>query len=122
MVIFMVYTGAMMIMSMGSDEEKLSASKRQIWYTLIALVFINIPENIYNVFVKDEGDVRTVGGDINIDAFENASNDATGNIFVDWVDLGLTVNNSIVFFLEMMIFLAAVFMITLAGIKLMTSR
>jgi len=43
LVVFMVYTGAMMIMSMGSDEEQLSASKRQIWYSLVALVFINIP-------------------------------------------------------------------------------
>jgi len=43
LVIFMVYTGAMMIISMGSNEEQLSASKRQIWYALVALLFINIP-------------------------------------------------------------------------------
>ena len=53
MVIFMVYTGAMMIMSMGSDEERLSSAKRQIWYAVVALVFINIPESLYRVFVKD---------------------------------------------------------------------
>jgi len=120
MVIFMVYTWAMMIMSMWSDEEKLSASKRQIWYSIVALVFINIPESIYRVFIKDW--TTTVGWNIGIDNFENESTTTSGNLFVDWVQLWLTVNDSIVFFLEIMIFLAAVFMITLAGIKLMTSR
>jgi hypothetical protein len=33
----------MMMISLGTDEEKLSAAKRQIWYMLVALVFINIP-------------------------------------------------------------------------------
>ena len=53
MVIFMVYTGAMMIMSMGSDEEKLSSSKRQIWYAAVALIFINIPGTLYEAFYKN---------------------------------------------------------------------
>ncbi len=120
MVIYMVYTGAMMIMSMGSDEEQLSSAKRQIWYAIIALVFINIPGSIYRVFYRN-GDV-SVWWQVSIDGFENGNSDASSNIFVDFVQLGTTLNNSIVFFLEMMIFLAAVFMITLAGIKLMTSR
>ncbi len=55
LVIFMVYTGAMMIMSMGSDEEQLSSAKRQIWYALVALLFLNIPGSLYNVFRKDLG-------------------------------------------------------------------
>lgn len=120
MVIFMVYTGAMMIMSMWSNEEQLSSAKRQIWYAAVALVFINIPESLYRVFVKDSS--TTVWGNISTDAFENGSSDTTWNLLVDWVQLWLTVNNSIVFFLEMVIFLGAVFMITLAGIQLMTSR
>jgi hypothetical protein len=53
LVIFMVYIGAMMIMSMGSDEEKLSAAKRQLWYALVALVFINIPGTLYESFYSD---------------------------------------------------------------------
>jgi len=43
LVIYIVYIGAMMIMSMGNNEEQLSNSKRQLWYTLIGLLFINIP-------------------------------------------------------------------------------
>jgi len=120
MVIFMVYTGAMMIMSMWSDEEQLSSAKRHIWYAAVALIFINIPESLYRVFVKDSS--TTVWWAISIDGFENASNNTTWNLLVDWVQLGLTINDSIVFFLEMVIFLGAVFMITLAGIQLMTSR
>jgi len=120
MVIFMVYTGAMMIMSMWSNEEQLSSAKRHIWYAAVALIFINIPESLYRVFVKD--DRTTVWWAISTDGFENASNNTTWNLLVDWVQLWLTVNDSIVFFLEMVIFLGAVFMITLAGIQLMTSR
>lgn len=120
MVIYMVYTGAMMIMSMWSNEEQLSSSKRQIWYAAIALVFINIPESLYRVFVKDGS--TTLWWNVSTDAFENGSSDTTWNLLVDWVQLGLTVNDSIVFFLEMVIFLWAVFMITLAGVQLMTSR
>ena len=53
MVIYTVYIGAMMIMSMGSDEEQLSSSKRQLWYMLVALIFINIPERLYFAFSKN---------------------------------------------------------------------
>jgi hypothetical protein len=53
MVIYIVYTGAMMIMSMGSDEEQLSSAKRQIWYAAVALIFINIPGTLYEAFYKN---------------------------------------------------------------------
>lgn len=120
MVIYMVYIGAMMIMSMGSDEEQLSAAKRQIWYAVLALVFINIPGTLYEVFVKDGS--TTVGSAISASAFENESTQSSGNLFVDFFVFGNTVSNQIVLFLEIMVFLAAIFMITLAGIQLMTSR
>lgn len=120
LVIFMVYTGAMMIMSMGSDEERLSASKRQIWYALVALVFINIPGTLYESFYKDSS--TTVGNNINISAFEDESTETTGNLFFDFLVFGHTLNNQIVMFLEVMIFIAAVFMLTVAGIQLLTSR
>lgn len=53
LVIYSVYIGAMMIMSMGSDEEQLSSAKRQIWYMLVALLFINIPGTLYEAFYKN---------------------------------------------------------------------
>lgn len=109
-----------MIMSMGSDEEQLSAAKRQIWYMLVALVFINIPGTIYEAFYKDGS--TTIGNTISGSNFENETTETTGNLFFDVFVFGHTINDQIVMFLEVMIFLAAVFMITLAGIQLMTSR
>jgi len=120
MVIFIVYTWAMMIMSMWSDEEQLSSAKRQIWYSIVALVFINIPESLYRVFVKDGR--TTVWWDISTETFGNESTNVSWNLLVDWIQVGLTINDSIVYFMEIMIFLWAIFMITLAGIQLMTSR
>jgi NADH:ubiquinone oxidoreductase subunit 6 (subunit J) len=119
MVIFMVYTGAMMIMSMGSDEEKLSSAKRQIWYAAVALIFINIPGTLYEAFYKN-GD-ESVGSKVD-NSFDDSVASDTGNLFFDVFVFGNTVSNQIVLFLEVIIFLAAVFMITLAGINLMTSR
>jgi len=120
MVIFMVYTGAMMIMSMWSDEEQLSSAKRQIWYAAVALIFINIPGTIYEAFYKN-GDT-TVGSSVSTSAFWDNSTESTGNLFFDFFVFGHTLNNQIVLFLEIIVFLGAIFMLTLAGISLMTSR
>jgi len=120
LVVFMVYTWAMMIMSMGSNEEQLSSSKRQLWYALVALVFINIPGTLYESFYKD-GDT-SVWDSINAWGFWNATTESSGNLLFDVFVFGYTLNSQIVLFLEVMIFIAAVFMITLAGISLMTSR
>ena len=53
LIIMVVYTGFMMIYSMGNDEETLSKAKRQIWYFLVALLFINIPGTLYEAFYKN---------------------------------------------------------------------
>lgn len=119
MVIFMVYTGAMMIMSMGSDEEKLSSSKRQIWYAAVALIFINIPGTLYEAFYKNWE--TSVGSKVD-NSFDDSNVSESWNLFFDVFVFGHTLNNQIVLFLEVIIFLGAVFMITLAGINLMTSR
>lgn len=120
LVIFSVYIWIMMMISLGTDEEKLSAAKRQIWYMLVALVFINIPWTLYEAFYKDSA--TNVGSSINSTAFETASSESSGNLFFDFFVFSYTVNNQIVLFLEVMIFLWAIFMIVLAGIQLMTSR
>lgn len=120
MVIYIVYTGAMMIMSMGSDEEQLSSAKRQIWYAAVALIFINIPGTLYEAFYKNWN--TSVGSRVSTSAFWNNSSESTGNLFFDFFVFGNTLNNQIVLFLEIIIFIAAVLMITIAGISLMTSR
>lgn len=119
MVIYIVYIWAMMIMSMGSDEEQLSASKRQLWYTLVALIFINIPDTLYYSFFKDSS--TSVGNDVS-ESFDNGSVASQGNLFFDLTTFSYGLNNQIIVFLEVMIAGAALFMLTLAGINLIASR
>lgn len=117
-VIFIVYIGIQMIISMWSDEEKLSAAKRQLWYMIVALVFINIPMVLFNAFFRG-GNAWTVGGNITWGSFESES--TSSNIFFNyWVFESVTTN--VIFFMEIMIFAAAVFMITLTWIQLLVSR
>ena len=116
MVLFVVYIGVQMIISMGSDEEKLSAAKRQLWYTIVALVFINIPGLLFQAFfTNNRGDV---GWGIQTWSFEGQW---SSNIFVN-LTVFEGVTTSIVFFIEIMIFAAAIFMITLTSIRLLISR
>ena len=118
LVIYIVYIGAMMIMSMGNNEEQLSNSKRQLWYTLIGLLFINIPGTIYEAFHRDVW--ATVGWRVGQSSF--TSGNTNSNLFFDFFSFGYTMNSQIVGFLEVIIFIAAVFMIMLAGINILTSR
>ncbi len=114
----MVYNGFVMMLSMGNDEEKLSSSKRQIRYALIGLLFINMPGTIYEAFNKDG--TSTVGSPVSNSTF--LDNTGSSNMFVDFFVFGNTLNDNIIGFLQIMVFIAAVFMLVLAGIQLMTSR
>ena len=118
LVIYIVYIGAMMIMSMGNNEEQLSNSKRQLWYTLVGLMFINIPGTIYEAFHRDVW--ATVGWRVGQDSFTSANTNS--NLFADFFSFGYTMNTQIIWFLEVIIFIAAVFMIMLAGVNILTSR
>ena len=62
LLIFLVYSWAQMIMSMWTDDDKLSNAKRSIWYSAIGLFFIKLifyilkfmdkwNMNIYNKFI-----------------------------------------------------------------------
>jgi NADH:ubiquinone oxidoreductase subunit 6 (subunit J) len=117
LIIMVVYTGFMMIYSMGNDEETLSSAKRQIWYFLVALLFINIPWTLYEAFYKNGN--TTVGGSIENSWFTGNSE---SNLFVDFFVFGNTLNDNIVGFMQIMIFIAAIFMLVLEWILMITSR
>ena len=119
LVIFMVYTWAMMVWSMWSDEETLSSSKRQLWYAVIGLLFINIPGTIFRSF-QQEWNVTWYWITRENFAYDNLS--GFNNMFFNFNYFWNTLNNQVIWFLEVMVFLAAIFMITLAGIQVMTSR
>ena len=115
LVIYVVYIWITMIISMWTDEDKLSKSKNQLWYSLLALVFINIPWTIYTAISPTENPTY-----INQDPGDFTWADQTnlivsGRLF-DWV-IG-----SIISFLEVFIFGVALFVLVMAWIKIMTSR
>ena len=119
LLIYMVYIWVSMIISMWDDEDKLTKSKNQIWYTLIALVFINIPWSIYQAINRWDTD--------KIDKVNSNSvftNSWTGkNIFVDsesflWRDWTIY---GIISFLEVIIFWIALFVMIASWISIMIS-
>lgn len=52
LVILIVYAWIQMVLSTWTDEDQLSRAKRTIWYSIIWLIFINFPIEIYNSFVN----------------------------------------------------------------------
>lgn len=116
LVILLVYTWIQMIISMWSDEEKLTTSKRYLRYVIVALLFINIPWTLYDIFVIDNK--------WQVDWWLNnwSSSIFTNNIFVDFTNFETTFNWRIILFIETIIFGIAIFMITLAWIKIISSR
>ena len=118
LIIFIVFIWIQMIMSMWSDEEKLSSAKQQLRYTLMWLLFINIPWTFYNMFVSNKWQIDWT---IN---WTWSTSQAVWNesVFINIDAFNQTINWWIVNFLEVMIFTIAVFVIVLSGLKIMTSR
>lgn len=119
-IIFMVYLWIMMVMSMWSDEEQLSSSKRQLRMVLIWLLFINIPWTLYTSFHKDNLAWTTIDNKVTTSGWLNESNDWSFlvNSYIFWY----TVNDNIIWFMKILIWAVAVFMIILAWIKILTAR
>ncbi len=117
LIIYMVYAGIQMIMAMGSNDEMLTDSKRQIWYTLVALLFINIPQTLYYAFYNDNQ--KTIWN-TSTTAFIDDWWDS--NLFVNMFTFRDTLQDKVIWFIEVLIFAIAVFMAILAGIRIMTAR
>ncbi len=115
--IFIVYTGVQMAMSMGTDDDALSKSKRQIRYAMIGLLFINIPWTLYKAFNKDN--YGTV--DWPIGNFEKTPVKTDSNLFIDMYSFSGTLDEKVVWFLFVIISILALVVIVLAAIKIMTS-
>lgn len=115
-VIYIVYSGAMMVIAMG-DEKAISSQKRQLMYTLTAFLFVNIPGEIYSIFARKTGSNVTQNLSVN---FANSVTSGS-NIFVNFADWNSTVENGILSFFRIGIIGAAVLMFTLAAFELITS-
>ena len=118
LVIFMVYIWIQMVISMWTDEDKLSTSKRQLWYTLVWLVFINIPWTVYSLFIANRW---AIDGNIHW-TWTSQLAQSEVSIFINTKLFDDTINWWIVMFIETAIIWIAIFMIILSGIKIMTAR
>lgn len=119
LIIFMVYVWVQMIISMG-DDKQLGDAKKQVMYSLIWLLFINIPWSLYEAFHKDMNSGITLGWWTTASNF--VSPDNQNNIFINFFSFWVTFNDNIIWFLKVLIFGIAVFMLTYAGIEIMTAR
>lgn len=54
LIILVVYAGFQMVMSMWTDDSKLSNAKRTLWYSIVWLIFITFPIQIYNAFFSSK--------------------------------------------------------------------
>lgn len=119
LVIYVVYAGIQMILSLWTDEDLLSSGKRQLWYTIIAFVFINIPWAIFNSFNSTSNttvDTRTTY------SWWFKTPGQEWNLFYDAFSLWNTLNNDIIGFIEILISFIAILVIIIAASQMILSR
>lgn len=115
LLIFIVYTWAQMMMSMWSDEEELKTAKRQIRYSIIWIIFINIPWSLYEAFYSENK--NTINSNISDFGVTPVS-----NLFLNTASFNTTFNDNIILFVKVLISWVAVFMLTVAWIKILLAR
>jgi hypothetical protein len=116
LVAFIVYIWIQMVLSMWSDEDKLTKSKTQLRYTLIAIVFINIPWYFFYSFYNPGQNIDWVAER----TFD--WNTESTNLFFNSDMFKYTFWDQIIWFLEIGIFAIAIIMIILAWLNIMKSR
>jgi hypothetical protein len=123
-ILFVVYIGIQMIMSKWKDEEDLSSAKRQIMYTIIWLVFINIPWILYDALTPTQYNASSLTSWwINATSWtKNYDWWSASNIFFDTFNLNYILENNIIWFMMVIIAWLAILMIMYEWIKIMSSR
>lgn len=101
LLIFIVYAWAQMIMSMWTNEDDLSKAKRTLRYSIIWIAFLNFPIAIYN--------------------WLSGAWFSSSYLFVAESNFKEIVNQ-IAFFLEILVWAVAIFIVVLTWIQLITSR
>lgn len=114
LVLYIIYAGVMMIISMWDDEKQLSNAKRSIWYAIVWLLFINIPTTLYMSF----SDKRTM--DDVTSAYGDVKTVYNRNIFMNSDVFGTTLG-SLITFLEIALVVLSIFIFILNGVKMITS-
>lgn len=122
LIIYIVYIWITFILSMWTNEEDLSKAKRSIRYSMIWLLFINVPWTIYNIFNNEN--LWDVGSSPGSWAWDSSSMDSNilVNMFYFKDILNWEYDWGIIGFLEVAISAFAIIMIVIEWIKIMTSR
>lgn len=115
-VIYLIYVGATMVTAMG-DEKAVTSGKKQLMYTLIAFLFVNIPGELYAILAKKEVSNVTSNPTGNFTDVPNAGS----NIFFNLVEWNSTIENGVLSFIRVGLIGAAVFMFSLAAFEMITS-
>lgn len=118
LLIFLVYAWAQMVMSMWSDEDALSKSKRTIWYSMIWLVFINMPGTLYEALNWN----RTNWAWWISWSWANQLNNTSQNLFINLDVFAETLNDHIVKFVQILLVSVAILVIIIAWLKIITAR
>jgi hypothetical protein len=117
LIIFIVYIWAQMIWSMWADEETLNKAKRQLRYSVLAILFINITWTLYDSFHKTEH--WNIGTPMHNATFQTSTSD---NIFFDLFTFWNTFWSRVVWFLEVAIFAIAIVALMWEALKLIMNR
>lgn len=120
LIIYIVYIWVQMILSMWTNDEELSKSKRSIWHSLIWIVFINIPWTLYNAFKLDS--YWSIDWRMWYNSWVANSWDHSNNILINTFNFWQTLNWDIIWFIEVAISAIAILMIIVAWIRILTSR
>lgn len=115
--IYLVYLGFMMVMAMWA-EDKLTATKRQIYYSLLAFLFINIPWQLYWVFSgKTNSDVTTK----NWESFSSVQKSWDWNMFINFDNWNSTIENGVISFIKVILIWIVIMLFMMAAIWIISS-
>lgn len=117
LVVYIVYVWWKMIMSMWSDEWELTKAKSQLRYSLVAIVFINVPRVIYEAITFSNWNKT-----INWGTWWSFTDPNARNILINMDLFWNWFLANIVSAIEVFIFTISVYVIIMAGIKMMTAR
>lgn len=116
-VLFVVYIWIQMIMSTWTDEEDLSSAKKQIYYTVIGLAFISMPSILFDAFSPTRNTSLT-----SYNPWASWTTNWDYNIFFNVFSFWYTLNNNVIWFIEVIIAWLAILIMAYTWIKLLTSR
>lgn len=118
LLIYLVYAGAQMIMSMWTDDDSLSSAKKSLRYSTIGLFFINMPWTIYNAVKWDKTSVNWWIWN----SWSNEIWSSTTNLFINTDVFSITLNNTVIKFLEIALVWISIMIIIIAWLRIITSR